>query len=128
MSRLITIDDLLGNAKGNKNKENEKCLVKIKGYDKEIELEKISTNDWGDILDSKEKDKDAELVYSACPLLRDTNLIETLGCKNNPLKVVREVFDNPTIFHLANLIMEFSGLKTGNAEDYIEKVVSDIKN
>ena len=128
MNNLITIDDLLGKAKEYKEKEKEKSLVKIKGYDKEIELEKISAKEWRDILDSKEDDKDAELLYSACPLLRDKHLIESLGCQNNPLAVAREVFDNPTVFHLSNFVLEFSGLKTGLAEDHIEKVVDDIKN
>ena len=128
MSNLITIDDLLGKAKELKEVEKAKGYVKVKGYGKSIEIGKISVKEWADIMDGSAVDKDAELVYSACLALHDSHLIERLGCRNNPVDVVRKVFDNATVFHLANAIFEFSGLKTGLAEDHIEKVVEEIKN
>lgn len=130
MSRLITIDDLLGNAEKITKTDKEVGLhkIKLKKLDKEIEVKKVPYREWMDILGTKDADLDAELIYSACDMLHDDTLIEKLGCKDNPINVVRKVFDKQTSHHLADYILEFSGLKIGNGEDYIEKVVSDIKN
>lgn len=130
MSKLITIEDLLGNAEKIIKADKEIGLhkVKLKKLDKEIEVKKVPFQEWMDILETKGTDLDAELIYSACDMLHDDNLIESLGCTDNPIKVVRKVFNKQTVHHLSDYILEFSGLKIGDSDDFIEKVVSDIKN
>jgi len=127
---LITIEDLLGNAKEieKKEKATEKHTVKLKKLDKELEIRKVAYKEWMDILDSSEDDKDAEIIYSACEMLHDEHLIERLECKDNPTEVVRKVLDKRTVFHLAKYILDYSELSPGSPKDFVEKVLSDIKN
>jgi len=130
MNNLITIDDLLGNAEKLEAKAKEIGLhkVKLKKLGKAIEIKKVKYQEWMDILDTKDADLDAELIYAACDTLHDRELINSLGCQDNPIEVVRKVFDRQTSHHLADYILEYSGLKIGVSKNYIEKVVDDIKN
>ena len=130
MSNLITIDDLLGNAEKLEAKAKEIGLhkVKLKKLGKAIEFKKVKYQEWMDILDTKDADLDAELVYAACDMLHDGELINSLGCQDNPIGVVRKAFDRQTTHHLADYILEYSGLKIGDSKSYLEEVTSDIKN
>lgn len=125
---LITIDDLLGNARELDKPKDDRFKVKLKKLNKEIEMRKLSFSEWTDISETSNEDKDAEVIYTVCSMLHDDTLITRLKCKNNPIDVVRKVFDRKTVYHLTQYIFEISELAFGNSEDYLEKVVSDIKN
>lgn len=125
---LITIDDLLGNARELDKPKDDRFKVKLKKLNKEIEMRKLSFSEWTDILETSNEDKDAEVIYTVCSMLHDDTLITRLKCKNNPIDVVRKVFDRKTVYHLAQYILEISDLAFGKSEDYLEKVESDIKN
>ena len=75
----------------------------------EIECELLNKEDYLDLILSKEKDKDLEVIYNSCPIFRDDKLIDKLGCKSKPTQVVAKVLKDPTIYKLSDLILVASG-------------------
>lgn len=106
---LITAEMLLENSKKINNENREKVKIFIKELNGEIECELLNKDDYLDLILSKEKDKDIEIIYNSCDIFRDDKLIEKLGCKNNPLQVINKVLKDQTIYRLADLILVASG-------------------
>ena len=121
---LVTAEMLLENSKKIKNEERKKVKIHIKELNGEIECELLNKEDYLDLILSKEKDKDLEVIYNSCPIFRDDKLIDKLGCKSNPTQVVGKVLKDPTIYRLADLILVASGY----GEKDLVSVVEETKN
>ena len=106
---LVTAEMLLENSKRINNEERKKVKIHIKELNGEIECELLNKEDYLDLILSKEKDKDLEVIYNSCPIFRDDELIDKLGCKSKPTQVVAKVLKDPTIYKLADLILIASG-------------------
>ena len=89
-----------------------------------MECELLNKEDYLDLILSKEKDKDLEVIYNSCSIFRDDKLIEKLGCKSNPVSVVSKVLKDPTIYRLADLILVASGY----GEKDLVSIVEETKN
>ena len=121
---LVTAEMLLENSKKINNEERKKVKIYVKELNGEIECELLNKEDYLDLLLSKEKDKDLEVIYNSCPIFRDDKLIEKLGCKSNPVSVVSKVLKDPTIYRLADLILVVSGY----GEKDLVSLVEETKN
>ena len=121
---LVTAEMLLENSKKINNEERKKVKIHIKELNGEIECELLNKEDYLDLILSKEKDKDLEVIYNSCPIFRDDKLIEKLGCKSNPVSVVSKVLKDPTIYRLADLILVASGY----GEKDLVSIVEETKN
>lgn len=106
---LVTAEMLLENSKKINNEERKKVKIYIKELDGEIECELLNKEDYLDLILSKEKDKDLEVIYNSCPIFRDDKLIDKLGCKSKPTQVVAKVLKDPTIYKLSDFILIASG-------------------
>jgi hypothetical protein len=106
---LVTAEMLLENSKKINNEERKKVKIHIKELNGEIECELLNKEDYLDLILSKEKDKDLEVIYNSCPIFRDDELIDNLGCKSKPTQVVAKVLKDPTIYKLADFILIASG-------------------
>ena len=106
---LVTAEMLLENSKKINNEERKKVKIHIKELNGEIECELLNKEDYLDLILSKEKDKDLEVIYNSCPIFRDDKLIDKLGCRSNPTQVVTKVLKDPTIYKLADFILIASG-------------------
>lgn len=106
---LVTAEMLLENSKKINNEERKKVKIYVKELNGEIECELLNKEDYLDLILSKEKDKDLEVIYNSCPVFRDDKLIERLGCKARPTQVVEKVLKDPTIYKLADFILIASG-------------------
>jgi len=113
---LITADMLLENSKKINSDKREKIKIHVKELDGDLECELLNKEDYLDLILSKEKDKDLEVIYNSCSIFRDDRLIEKLGCKSNPVSVVSKVLKDPTIYRLADIILVASGY---GEKDYI---------
>ena len=121
---LVTAEMLLDNSKKINNEERKKVKIYVKELDGDLECELLNKEDYLDLLLSKEKDKDLEVIYNSCPIFRDDKLIEKLGCKSNPISVVKKVLKDPTIYRLADLILVASGY----GEKDLVSLVEETKN
>ena len=121
---LVTAEMLLENSKKINNEERKKVKIHIKELNGEIECELLNKEDYLDLILSKEKDKDLEVIYNSCPIFRDDKLIEKLGCKSNPISVVSRVLKDPTIYKLADIILVASGY----GEKDLVSIVDETKN
>ena len=121
---LVTAEMLLENSKKINNEERKKVKIYVKELNGEIECELLNKEDYLDLILSKEKDKDLEVIYNSCPIFRDDKLIEKLGCKSNPVSVVSKVLKDPTIYRLADLILVASGY----GEKDLVSIVEETKN
>ena len=121
---LVTAEMLLENSKKINNEERKIVKIYVKELNGEIECELLNKEDYLDLLLSKEKDKDLEVIYNSCPIFRDDKLIEKLGCKSNPVSVVSKVLKDPTIYRLADLILVASGY----GEKDLVSLVEETKN
>ena len=121
---LVTAEMLLENSKKINNEERKKVKIYVKELNGEIECELLNKEDYLDLILSKEKDKDLEVIYNSCPIFRDDKLIEKLGCKSNPISVVSKVLKDPTIYRLADLILVASGY----GEKDLVSLVEETKN
>ena len=121
---LVTAEMLLDNSKKINNEERKKVKIYVKELDGDLECELLNKEDYLDLLLSKEKDKDLEVIYNSCPIFRDDKLIDKLGCKSNPTQVVGKVLKDPTIYRLADLILVASGY----GEKDLVSVVEETKN
>lgn len=101
---IITVDSFLDNAK--KLKKNDKIKIYIKELDGEVEFDKLSRADYLDLIVDNKGDKDAEIIYYCCPLLRDERLINTLQCKHNPVDVVSKALQHATITTVAGILLK----------------------
>ena len=106
---LVTAEMLLENSKKINNEERKKVKIYIKELNGEIECELLNKEDYLDLILSKEKDKDLEVIYNSCPIFRDDKLIDKLSCKSKPTQVVAKVLKDPTIYKLSDLILVSSG-------------------
>jgi len=106
---LVTAEMLLENSKKINNEERKKVKIHIKELNGEIECELLNKEDYLDLILSKEKDKDLEVIYNSCPIFRDNELIDKLGCSSKPTQVVEKVLKDPTIYKLADFILIASG-------------------
>ena len=100
---------LLENSKKINNEERKKVKIHIKELNGEIECELLNKEDYLDLILSKEKDKDLEVIYNSCPIFRDDKLIDNLGCRSKPTQVVEKVLKDPTVYKLADFILIASG-------------------
>ena len=121
---LVTAEMLLENSKKINNEERKKVKIYVKELNGEIECELLNKEDYLDLILSKEKDKDLEVIYNSCPIFRDDKLIEKLGCKSKPTQVVAKVLKDPTIYKLSDLILVASGY----GEVDLVSVVEETKN
>lgn len=121
---LITADMLLENSKKINSDKREKVKIYVKELDGDLECELLNKEDYLDLILSKEKDKDLEVIYNSCSIFRDDRLIEKLGCKSNPTQVVGKVLKDPTIYRLADLILVASGY----GEKDLVSIVEETKN
>ena len=106
---LVTAEMLLETSKKINNEERKKVKIYVKELNGEIECELLNKEDYLDLILSKEKDKDLEVIYNSCPIFRDDKLIDRLGCKARPTQVVAKVLKDPTIYRLSDLILVASG-------------------
>ena len=106
---LVTAEMLLENSKKINNEERKKVKIHIKELNGEIKCELLNKEDYLDLILSKEKDKDLEVIYNSCPIFRDDKLIDKLGCSSKPTQVVAKVLKDPTIYKLSDLILVVSG-------------------
>ena len=106
---LVTAEMLLENSKKINSDKKEKIKIYVKELDGDLECELLNKEDYLDLILSKEKDKDLEVIYNSCSIFRDDKLIDKLGCKSNPTQVVGKVLKDPTIYRLADLILVASG-------------------
>ena len=121
---LVTADMLLENSKKINNDKREKVKIYIKELDVDLECELLNKEDYLDLILSKEKYKDLEVIYNSCSIFREDKLIEKLGCKSNPFSVVSKVLKDPTIYRLADLILVASGY----GEKDLVSLVEETKN
>ncbi|WP_335931195.1 regulator [Fusobacterium polymorphum] len=121
---LVTAEMLLDNSKKINNEERKKVKIYVKELDGDLECELLNKEDYLDLLLSKEKDKDLEVIYNSCPIFRDDKLTDKLGCKSNPTQVVGKVLKDPTIYRLADLILVASGY----GEKDLVSLVEETKN
>ena len=121
---LITAEMLLENSKKINSDKREKVKIYVKELDGDLECELLNKEDYLDLLLSREKDKDLEVIYNSCPIFRDDKLIEKLDCKSNPVSVVSKVLKDPTIYRLADLILVASGY----GEKDLVSLVEETKN
>lgn len=106
---LVTTEMLLENSKKVNNEDRKKVKIYVKELDGEIECELLNKEDYLDLILSKEKDKDSEVIYNSCSIFRNDKLIDKLGCRNNPIGVVGKVLKDPTIYKLSDMILIASG-------------------
>lgn len=123
---LITIDDLLGNAR--KREKGKKFKVFITEIDREIECTTISRTDYMEILVSNTKDMDSEIIYLSCPIFKEEKLVAGLKCSMNPVEVVEKTLSHQSIYALAKTILEKSELEVGAISKYVKVMEDDIKN
>ena len=121
---LVTAEMLLENSKKINNEERKIVKIYVKELNGEIECELLNKEDYLDLLLSKEKDKDLEVIYNSCSIFRDDKLIDRLGCKARPTQVVAKVLKDPTIYRLADLILVVSGY----GEKDLVSLVEETKN
>ena len=121
---LVTAEMLFENSKKINNEERKKVKIYVKELNGEIECELLNKEDYLDLILSKEKDKDLEVIYNSCPIFRDDKLIENLGCKSNPTAVVNKVLKDPTIYRLADIIL----VESGYGEKDLVSIVEETKN
>ena len=121
---LITPEMLLENSKKINSNKREKIKIYVKELDGDLECELLNKEDYLDLILSKEKDKDLEVIYNSCPIFRDDKLIDRLGCKARPTQVVAKVLKDPTIYRLADLILVASGY----GEKDLVSIVEETKN
>lgn len=121
---LVTTEMLLENSKKINNEERKKVKIHIKELNGEIECEVLNKEDYLDLILSKEKDKDLEVIYNSCPIFRDDKLIDKLGCRSKPTQVVAKVLKDPTVYKLADFILTVSGY----GETDLVSLVEETKN
>ena len=121
---LVSVEMLLENSKKINNEERKKVKIYVKELNGEIECELLNKEDYLDLILSKEKDKDLEVIYNSCPIFRDDKLIDKLGCKARPTQVVTKVLKDPTIYKLSDLILVAS--RYGEVD--LVSVVEETKN
>ena len=121
---LITAEMLLENSKKINSDKREKVKIYVKELDGDLECELLNKEDYLDLILSKEKDKDLEVIDNSCSIFRDDKLIERLGCKSNPVSVVSKVLKDPTIYRLADIILVASGY----GEKDLVSIVEETKN
>lgn len=121
---LVTAEMLLENSKKINNEERKIVKIYVKELNGEIECELLNKEDYLDLLLSKEKDKDLEVIYNSCSIFRDGKLIDRLGCKARPTQVVAKVLKDPTIYRLADIILVASGY----GEKDLVSLVEETKN
>lgn len=126
---LVTTEMLLENSKRINNEERKKVKIHIKELNGEIECELLNKEDYLDLILSKEKDKDLEVIYNSCPVFRDDKLINGLKCSMNPTEVVEKILSFSTIYSLAKTILEQSDItQVGPISKFISVMDEDIKN
>ncbi|ALF16974.1 hypothetical protein [Fusobacterium animalis] len=121
---LVTAEMLLENSKKINNEERKKVKIHIKELNGEIECELLNKEDYLDLILSKEKDKDLEVIYNSCPIFRDDKLVDKLGCRSKPTQVVAKVLKDPTVYKLADFILTVSGY----GETDLVSLVEETKN
>ena len=121
---LVTTEMLLENSKRINNEERKKVKIHIKELNGEIECELLNKEDYLDLILSKEKDKDLEIIYNSCPIFRDDKLIDSLNCRSKPTQVVAKVLKDPTVYKLADFILTVSGY----GETDLVSLVEETKN
>ena len=121
---LVTDEMLIENSKRINNEERKKVKIHIKELNGEIECELLNKEDYLDLILSKEKDKDLEIIYNSCPIFRDDKLIDSLNCRSKPTQVVAKVLKDPTVYKLADFILTASGY----GETDLVSLVEETKN
>ena len=121
---LVTAEMLLENSKKINNEERKKVKIYVKELNGEIECELLNKEDYLDLILSKEKDKDLEVIYNSCPIFRDDKLIDSLNCRSKPTQVVAKVLKDPTVYKLADFILTASGY----GETDLVSLVEETKN
>lgn len=123
---LVTIDDLLGNAK--KREKGKKFKALVTELDREIECNTISRAEYIEVLVSNPNDMDSEIIYLSCPIFKDEKLVAGLKCSMNPVEVVGKILSHQSIYALAKIILEKSDLEVGAISKYVKLMEDDIKN
>lgn len=123
---LITIDDLLKNKEIIDEKANKTLKLHLKELDGEIEVRKITFDEF---LEIKGNLGDDEIIYNCCksPNFKSDELINSLNVKENPVEGVQKVLTRKTIKKVATEILKFSDLIV-NEDDLVTIVNNDIKN
>lgn len=114
----LTLAELMSRAEQRSNKENLRKLVPLPGLGGALEIEKVPLSRILDIMDGTNADSmrdnmdcQVELIYTCCPMMRETSLQEVCQC-NDPMDVVYKVLDDNMgdIALLADAILNFYGL------------------
>lgn len=119
----VTIEDLLGHAK---KKKEQTIKIEVFELGKEFEFKVLDRTEIIEIMTSNSSDRDAEILYNACPIFREEELIKELKCAPNPIEVVGKVLSAATIIDIADVILKKAGFK--NTEETIKVIGEEIKN
>lgn len=123
---IITIDDLLKNQKKIDEEKNKTFTFYLKELDGEVKAKKLTFEEFMEI---EGKNADDEVIYNCLvqPNLKTDELINKLGCKDNPVEVVEKILSRKTIKALSTKILEYSDLVSKD-KDLVSIVIDDIKN
>ncbi|MGL5100342.1 MAG: hypothetical protein ACRC6B_10010 [Fusobacteriaceae bacterium] len=112
---IITIEDILKRKKYMDNKKDEVIEIEVEDFGI-MKFKNCDLSTYFDVLESSNKDKDAEMLYycSVEPNFRDESIINSLGCKSNPLEVANKFLNRLEVTQIASLIIEKSGLNKGS--------------
>lgn len=123
---IISIEDLIQNNKKIDIEKKKILKLYLKQFRKEVIVRKITFEEFMEI---DGKNADDEVVYNCLinPELNSDELVNKLMCRENPIEVVKKVFDRSTIKALSSKILEFSNLVSKD-KDLVVEVIDDIKN
>lgn len=123
---LISINDLIMHSKKIENDKKDKIKLKINELDGEMIFRKLTFEEF---LEIKGPKSDDEIIYNCClePNLKSDELINKLGCGDNPIDVVEKIFTRATIYKISLEILNKSGLML-DKKGLVEIVADEVKN
>lgn len=123
---IISIEDIIQNNKKIEIEKKKTLKLHLKQFGKEVIVRKITFEEFMEI---DGKNADDEVIYNCLiePKLNSDELVNKLMCRENPIEIVKKVFDRNTIKALSSKILEFSNLVSKD-KDLVTEVIDDIKN
>lgn len=111
---VITIDELIKRGLEKKEKDSKNITIFIQGQ--KMIFKKCDTATYLDVKEAE--NPDAELLYYTAvnPQLQNQELIEKLGCKSDPTKVIEKIFTFAETEVIAVQILKESGFFLGIKE------------
>ncbi|MGL5655356.1 MAG: hypothetical protein ACRCXY_00795 [Fusobacteriaceae bacterium] len=105
----MTIDEILKRSTELEKKKNEKINIELNGN--KFIFNKIDIATFNDIKETK-GNKDSKMLYycSVSPNMKDSDLIEKLGCKSDPTLVPTKFLTESEILEISNIILDRSDI------------------